>query len=336
MTRPADPSPIAVALLVSLATAFPACAQAPGVPIERGVPLTRDAKILKGAKALREGGKLLKRNEVTALLKAPRPERIDLPACSDRSLSPREIYRLARAAYVRLGWNYRCKRCDDWHLNLAGGYAIAAGGVVATCYHVVEPNDTMREGYLIAVTADGAVRPVSSVLAAHERMDAAIVRVDGADLAPLPLNDNAAPGDAAYLFSDPLKVRGYFSTGMVNRFYWSCSHDGDPATLDGAARLRLNVSTDWAPGSSGAAVLDACGNAIGHVTRIAPMGKSGTKSGEEKKDVGEGKSARKPSSSGPLITLHVAVPARGVRLLARALGTPASPSKADASRKAGD
>jgi hypothetical protein len=30
----------------------------------------------------------------------------------------------------------------------------------------------------------------------------------------------------------------------------------------------MNVSTDWAPGSSGAAVLDGCGNAIGHVTEI--------------------------------------------------------------------
>ena len=33
--------------------------------------------------------------------------------------------------------------------------------------------------------------------------------------------------------------------------------------------LRVNVSTDWAPGSSGSAVLDQCGNVIGHVSTIS-------------------------------------------------------------------
>ena len=37
---------------------------------------------------------------------------------------------------------------------------------------------------------------------------------------------------------------------------------------------RMNVSTDWAPGSSGAAVIDECCNAIGHVSEISAQGKS--------------------------------------------------------------
>ena len=74
------------------------------------------------------------------------------------------------------------------------------------------------------------------------------------------------PGDAAYCLSDPLGVTGYFSEGMVNRFFRKPDNKG---TEDEA--LRLHVSTDWAPGSSGSPVLDQCGNAIGHVSMIAPM-----------------------------------------------------------------
>ena len=50
-------------------------------------------------------------------------------------------------------------------------------------------------------------------------------------------------------------------------------HRGEPL-LDELKALRLNVSTDWAPGSSGAAVLDERGNVIGHVSTISPMSES--------------------------------------------------------------
>jgi hypothetical protein len=63
---------------------------------------------------------------------------------------------------------------------------------------------------------------------------------------------------------------------------------------------RLDVTTDWAPGSSGAAVLDEWGNAIGHVTAIAALGDSTRK------------------QAGPtLITLHEAVSAHDVLSLIR-------------------
>jgi hypothetical protein len=314
-----------VAALATAAAAAPLRAQGPGVPIERGVSLERDAALLDQAKALRESGKLLDRNRVAELLKAPQPARVGLPAASDRPLAPRDIYKRARAAYARVGWNYRCTKCENWHLNLAGGYAIAPGGVVATCYHVLESDAGTREGCLVAVEADGTVRAVTAVLAARKDLDAAIVRVEGARLEPLALNDQAAPGDAAWLFSEPLRVRGYFSTGTVNRFFWLGKHEGDPATLAGAAKLRMNVGTDWAPGSSGAAVLDACGNAIGHVARIAPMSEGGRKPAP--KAEGE-KPADDHASDTPLITLHEAIPARGVLLLARSMDAAAPPGEA--------
>jgi hypothetical protein len=77
--------------------------------------------------------------------------------------------------------------------------------------------------------------------------------------------------------------------------------------------LRVNVSTAWAPGSSGSPVFDRAGNVIGHVSQIATLGggpsaASPTADGDKKKS----ETKVKPS----LITLHEAIPARPMQRLA--------------------
>jgi S1-C subfamily serine protease len=223
---------------------------------------------------------------------------------------------------VRIGWYYLCPDCGHFHLNAAGGYAISADGIVATCYHCVDPGDAKGEGYLVAADSTGAVLPVTTVIAANRVLDCALVRVAGGTLTPLALNPDVATGDPAYLYSDPLDTRGYFSAGIVNRFYWQNTKGANPATLAGILRLRLNVSTDWAPGSSGAAVLDAFGNVIGHVSMISALheapGKAPPKrANDDNKD--ESDKHAKGIRSDPLITLHEAIPARGVLLLAKSM-----------------
>jgi thiol-disulfide isomerase/thioredoxin len=318
----------AVVLAVWLMPAL--LAQAPGVPIERAVPLMRDPQLLERAEALRAAGKLLGVWKVDALLESPAPAKLALPAPGTKPLGAREVYRLARAACVRVGWYYRCPNCDEWHLSLSGGFAITADGAVATAQHSIEPDEDMVEGFLVAVTLDGTVLPVTTVLAADAEMDAAIVRVADAKVPPLPLSDQTAPGDPVFVFSDPFDVRGYFSTGTVNRFFWADEEEGDPMTLAGAAKVRMNVSADFALGSSGSAVVDACGNAIGHVVVIEPLSEANGQEAEEPREPapeekGKPKGAAAPDEAEepppdttPLITLHEAVPARGLMLLAQA------------------
>lgn len=55
--------------------------------------------------------------------------------------------------------------------------------------------------------------------------------------------------------------RGYFAKGIVSRFVRELPPEPE--------RVTLEVTADWAPGSSGSAVLDEFGNAIGHVASIA-------------------------------------------------------------------
>lgn len=356
----------------TLISAAPLMAQAPGVPIESNAPLLKNEPLLQKAKVLREAGKLtLNIAKVKEQLASPVGASVSLPAASTKALSGREVAERARGGYLRIGWYYLCPRCDHWHLNLAGGYAVAQDAA-ATCHHCVVPGNDMREGYLIAVDPQGEVLPVTAVLAGSKTLDAAVVRIEGGKYTPLAFNDNVAPGDAAYCFSEPLGQHGYFSHGIVNRFYWKtdAGAKAQAGSFEQWKHLRVNVSTDWAPGSSGSAVLDQQGNVIGHVSTISPMAEGGRataatigadgaavlekvpvekpkaaepkpieKKPEEKKPEEKKPDAPKPEAprtrtdrfgGATLITLHEAVPARGiVSMLAAkpAAGVPAEPAK---------
>jgi len=320
-------------------------AQLPNAAIEPGTPLAENAAAIQSALALRKAGKLLNGAQVTTLLGKPQPVQLTLQPPSRTPLSPRQVYSKARGAFIRLGWLCKVAEGEPWLLDLAAGYAIADGGVVATAAHVLSPREEVQEAYLLAVTLDGRALPVRSILAANGDFDAAIVRVEGFQGQPLPLSADVMPGDAAYCLSDPVSERGYFSMGMVNRFYWSDADSGDVRKLDGIKQLRLNVSTPWAPGSSGAAVLDASGNAIGHVWSIVEVGYGGPPAPDANqpratspkvsgaKEAGA-ESAKEPaaeetSESAPVFQLHTAIPARSVRLLAESMGpAPAQPQAA--------
>lgn len=276
-------------------------AQAPGVPIEKSVPMAQDRELLAKLAALRDAGRGLDTAALKEALRRPTPAAVSLPPCRTAALRPAEIWQSAQRSRVWVGWHYLCHKCDNWHLNLAGGYPVAADGIIATCHHVAEPGPEIREGRLVAVDSEGKAYPVTAVIAASPEMDACLLRAEGLNCEPLPLNHDIRPGDAAWLLSNPLGVSGYFTSGMVNRFYWHPKTRGRKVENDDFTHLRMNVSTDWAPGSSGSPLLDACGNAIGHVSTISHLG-------DAKNSSGKGVA---------YLTLHEAVPARGVISLVR-------------------
>jgi S1-C subfamily serine protease len=316
-----------------LCATLPVHGQAPGVPIENDDIFIEDAPLVAQAEALKKAGELLSVHQIKVAMKSPSPAALTLPAPSAQRLEPRAIADTARKALIRIGWYYREKDTKEWHVNLAAGYAITVDGAVATCYHCIDPAEAeVKDGFLIAADAAGHILPVTAILACDEEMDAAIVRVRGSPFTPLPLNDQTAPGDAAYVFSDPMGVTGYFTAGIVNRFFWSGeTGSADATTLAGARNLRIHASTDWAPGSSGAALLDACGNAIGHVCAIDPltMDDSSVPEKSRQPDKKSPKAAPPPTSDKTvMLTLHEAIPARGVKLLAESMTAKSVPANA--------
>jgi S1-C subfamily serine protease len=281
-------------------------AQAPEVEImrDRGEPV--EVKIKK-VNELKDKKELLSLETVAAQIDR-KSCRIDLPKPSKKSRSDRELWALGKAAHVRVGWHYLCQKCDKWHQNLAGGYFINSSGAVATCFHVIAKNkDSFREAYLVAVNDQGEIVPIVEVLAANPETDTAILRAKvDRPVTPLPLNVKTYPGDTVLCYSDPLNRSGYFSKGIINRFYY--------AEKNGKETPRIEVSTDWAPGSSGAAVIDQCGNAIGHVSEISSVSTGGVMQGDGK-GVRSKDGARIASSQGPVIVFHCAARAADVLAL---------------------
>jgi trypsin-like peptidase len=290
-----------IALLAAIS--LHAGAQAPEVPIYRqGRRESQYADgISEATKQLFDGGQVLKLAAVKEQLKRTSCK-LDLPKPSTAKLDARQICDAARQSHLRVGWAFVCTNCDQWHVNLAGGYVLTTNGAVATCYHVIKPGHEIKDGCLVAADESGKVLPVTEILAANRYSDACIVQVRGEALIPLPLNTNVYPGDSAFCYSDPLDHRGYFSQGIVNRFYQFPGRRAFSAPPAAAfAPTRLDVGTAWAPGSSGSAVLDACANAIGHVSTIAVIGDPDTA------DIDEPRS--EPSV---MIVFHEAVSARDV------------------------
>ena len=248
--------------------------------------------------AVREvnAGRCLDHEQIAEQVKTPQPGVIELVKEATQPRSSREIAKLARAAHLRAGWFFRCTKCNNWHLNLAGAYAIAPD-VVVTANHVLAKPDNLKEGWFIVADEQNKIFPTKAVLSADASADAALLRVSGDGLKPLPISTEVELGEPAYCFSDPLSHRGYFSIGVVNRFY-----SRDPKKAPTAERV--NVSTDWAQGSSGSAVLDDCGNVIGHVGSIQTF--------NSMKDAKTGAAA-----PGTTLVLHEAIPAKVIQHLVK-------------------
>jgi hypothetical protein len=229
---------------------------APSPAAEEPAPAEHEHPVIRNARKLHEKGKLPAVETLQGWLQHPTPESIVLQTASTAPLPPREIAKRASAAYVRVGWVFQCNKCSRWHANLSGGYAIAPNAI-ATARHVLNPPENIKpgSGFLIAVSMAEEVLVPSGILGADQASDAAILKVEAHDLQPLPLNADIEVGDTVFCLSEPFGQSPYFSSGIVNRF----------------ADQSINVSTDWAPGSSGSAVLDAHGNAIGHVGKITSL-----------------------------------------------------------------
>lgn len=258
----------------------------PTMPATPAAPPAPPDPLLEIAGKMVTSGKFLDHTAVKEQLKQPKPERVALQTESTEAKSSRDIARLARTAHLRAGWYFRCTRCDKMHLNLGGAYAVAPD-VIATANHVIAPPDTLKEGWLIVADENNEIFTTTAILGSDARSDAALVRVVAGGLKPLPLRGDVELGEPAYCFSDPLKHRGYFSAGIVNRLFSNDAKE-DPSSQ------RLNVSTDWAQGSSGSAVLDENGNVIGHVARIQTF------------------NSNPPPSTGTTLVMHEAIPAKTV------------------------
>jgi S1-C subfamily serine protease len=194
-----------------------------------------------------------------------------------QKLAPPDLCDRLRQSTLAVGSYYKCPDCGEWHFNSSAGFVVGEGGVVSTCCHVVRAEDEgVKESYLIAADAAGRVFPVQSVLAADTESDTCFVKIDAPGLKPLPLRVGVRTGERVYCLSHPGGYFFMFTQGMVARVNRKrnevLDEHGHTNGLLTRPILFLNVTAEFAPGSSGAPIADEAGNVVGQVASIADAG----------------------------------------------------------------
>jgi S1-C subfamily serine protease len=262
-----------VGLLLLGATAW---AQAPRFVIDDDQYVD---KVANGSAQLLRKGKL---KTVEALRRQIQPKSFPAKFAppSHKPLAAPELYEHLRQSTLAVGSYYKCPDCSEWHFLGAGGFVVAEGGIVCTCCHVVRAEDEgVKESYLVAADSTGRVFPVESVLAADPESDTCIIKVDAPGLKPLPLRPGVRVGERVYCLSHPGGYYFTFTQGMVSRLNLRCNdvvdEHGHTNGMLTRPVLLFNVTSEFAPGSSGAPIADESGNVVGQVDSIAEAGEPG-------------------------------------------------------------
>ena len=170
-----------------------------------------------------------------------------LSGCAGANRSREEVLRHIVPSTVQL----RCER--------EGGNRRAASGVVVaresgarrawivTARHFLEPLGPQR----LSVHVPGRKQPVAArLLKVSERVDLALLEVEGVELAPVRLKDTVRLGDEVWVVAYPWGRRMTLSNGVVSQL---AAADGSD-DYEGPARM-IDVSVSY--GASGGGVFDA-------------------------------------------------------------------------------
>ena len=251
------------AALWAILTALPATAESPA----ESQPLyINDSEIqagfVKEMSKLLEDGKTADPAELAGQLKAEATCELALPTPrTGPALTPAEVYRQAADSVLCFGNIYKCGKCSNWHAALAGGVVLTADGVAVTNFHVMD-ND--KAGAFGAITRDGRVFPVTRVLAASKKADAAIVQLDASGLTPAALSVNDPVGTPVSAITHPTGRFYTLTTGVLSRYYMKHTSRSNPAK-------RVTTTADFAKGSSGAGIFNDSGNLTAIVTATSSI-----------------------------------------------------------------
>lgn len=196
----------------------------------------------------------------------PSTFKLNLPTPSTTVLTPEQLYTKRLNGALIFGKMYSCGQCPKMHISLiATASAITEDGICLANYHMIHPI-VSREGVLkgdsiyFLADRDGQIYPIVEVMAYSRDEDAAVIRIDtrGNKLEAIPLGQDAATGSHVNLISHPKQMLYTYTQGYVTRN--TMYNYPERPILD-----LMEVSADFAEGSSGGPFMDDKGNLIGMV-----------------------------------------------------------------------
>jgi hypothetical protein len=232
----------------------------PGTPVDDKALESRwleaMQKLEDGGARIADGSVLTQQLKTRVSCQIPNPPR---PVSSQPTTTPNwpAFYKNNVGKTVSVLARYKCGRCNRWHLRDCGGLVLSPDGIVATNHHVMDHADSAISAVGLP---DGSVFPIQEVLAADATADVAIVRVqlNGQPLPTPKLCVDAPVGSAVGLISTPGDAHFFFTTGTIARYgFWP---------YNGQRAARMDITAEFARGSSGFPVYDSEGNAVGIVT----------------------------------------------------------------------
>ncbi len=136
---------------------------------------------------------------------------------------------------------------DGKQNGVGAGFVVDAGGLIATCYHVI------GEARPISVELNGRRYEVTEVFASDRKLDLAVVRIAASNLPALKLGDSAALKQGAQVIAlgNPVGLEHSVVQGVVSA----------KREFDGVEMIQLAIPIE--PGNSGGPLLDARGRVQG-------------------------------------------------------------------------
>lgn len=218
-------------------------------------PVIHDAKLIsafeKGVGAFADQGGFPDAEALEkSLSEAPRVAPADTRILSAPASQPVD-------AVFLVGSVYKCGRCEHWHPGgVATAWAIGTDGLMISNHHVF----ANAEGAAMGICdRHGNTYPVTHILAANPAADVALFRVKADKLPTLALGEAAAIGDDVEVISHPQRQFFFHTFGKVARYSAQPARDDQPETV------WMNITADFAKGSSGGPAISASGEVVGMV-----------------------------------------------------------------------
>lgn len=176
----------------------------------------------------------------------------------EKPLTAKEIAALASPAvfYIEV-FQTQSDYANNYPIGMGSGFFITADGVAVTNYHVIK-NAAVA---MITTTAGDQYR-VSEILYYDETADYAVIRVsdrslmgkEATDFPYLETKDSSelVNGEVIYTIGSPLGLQNSISNGIIS----------NRDRVDGGRHL-IQITAPISPGSSGGALIDEYGNAVG-------------------------------------------------------------------------
>lgn len=149
----------------------------------------------------------------------------------------------------------------------ASAIVLTADGICASNYHVFYDMlnkvawQNNRDSLLFAFNSDGELFSIDSILSYNQKADAVLFKINthGKKLTPMPVaNKDVEVGEHVYAFTNPYGFLFYFSSGIVAR--------KSAVVADGPWGNRVEITAEFARGSSGGPILDSHGNLVAMVS----------------------------------------------------------------------